>query len=79
MGLFVWLLFVFRVWTVAAFFGAHHVPNLNELALFFEYLSLGTLVVLFLLGSLHCFGAVCAPPLARRSCFLESLAGGRFS
>jgi serine/threonine-protein kinase len=39
--------FVFVAWTVAAFFGAHHVPNLNELALFFEYLAWGLLFSCF--------------------------------
>ena len=39
--------FIFMVWTVAAFFGAHHVPNLNELALFFEYLAWGLLLSCF--------------------------------
>jgi hypothetical protein len=33
--------FVFAAWAVAVFFGAHHVPNYGELALFIMFLALG--------------------------------------
>jgi hypothetical protein len=33
--------FTFAVWAVACFFGAHHVPNFDELALFLEFLAWG--------------------------------------
>ena len=33
--------FVFAAWAVAGFFGAHHVPNFDELALFMESLAWG--------------------------------------
>jgi serine/threonine-protein kinase len=33
--------FVFAAWTVAVFFGAHHVPNFAEFGLFFEFLAWG--------------------------------------
>jgi serine/threonine-protein kinase len=33
--------FVFAAWAVAVFFGAHHVPNYGELALFMEFLAWG--------------------------------------
>ena len=33
--------FVFAAWAVAWFFGAHHVPNFDELALFIEFLVWG--------------------------------------
>ena len=33
--------FVFAAWTVAWLFGAHHVPNFDELGLFFEFLFWG--------------------------------------
>jgi hypothetical protein len=69
--------FVFAAWAVAWFFGAHHVPNFAEFFLFVEFLSLGAYLVLFPVGSLHCLGALCAPPLARHAGFLEPLAGGR--
>jgi hypothetical protein len=39
--------FVFVAWTVAVFFGAHHVPNFDELALFFEFLAWGLLLSCF--------------------------------
>jgi hypothetical protein len=70
--------FVFAAWAVAWLFGAHHVPNFDELGLFMEFLAWG-LFFLFHLGSLHCSGALCAPPLARHAGLLEPLAGGRFS
>ena len=71
--------FVFAAWAVAWFFGAHHVPNFDEFGLFIEFLSFGLALLLFLLGSLHCLGALCAPPLARHAGLLEPLAGGRLS
>ena len=40
---------------------------------------LGACLVLFSVGSLHCLGAICAPPLARHAGLLEPLAGGRLS
>jgi Protein kinase domain len=39
--------FVFVAWAVAVFFGAHHVPNYDELALFFEFLAWGLLLSCF--------------------------------
>src|ERR1022692_103788 len=39
--------------------------------------GLGAWLVLFHLGSLHCPGAVCAPPLARHTGLLEPSIGGR--
>ena len=33
--------FVFAAWTVAWFFGAHHVPNFDEFGLFIEFLAWG--------------------------------------
>ena len=33
--------FVFAAWTVAWFFGAHHVPNFDEVGLFIEFLAWG--------------------------------------
>ncbi len=39
--------FVFVAWAVAVLFGAHHVPNLDELALFFEFLAWGLLLSCF--------------------------------
>ncbi len=33
--------FVFAAWAVAVFFGAHHVPNFDELQLFMEFLAWG--------------------------------------
>ena len=33
--------FVFGAWAVAWFFGAHHVPNINEFVLFYEFLGWG--------------------------------------
>ena len=71
--------FVFAAWAVAWLFGAHHVPNFAEFALFMEFLVWGLGLVLFHLGSLHCSGALCAPPLARHAGLLEPLAGGRLS
>ena len=71
--------FVFAAWAVAWFFGAHHVPNFAEFGLFIEFLVWGLALVLFHLGSLHCPGALCAPPLARHAGLLEPLAGGRLS
>ena len=71
--------FVFAAWAVAVFFGAHHVPNYGELALFIDVFGLGAFRLLFHLGSLHCPGALCAPPLARHSCLLEPFAAGRLS
>jgi hypothetical protein len=40
--------FIFVVWAVACFFGAHHVPNFDELALFLESLAWGLLWSCFL-------------------------------
>src|SRR5580658_7013930 len=40
---------------------------------------MGASLVLFLLGSIHCFGALCTPTLARHAGLLEPHAGGRFS
>ena len=42
--------FVFLAWAVAVFFGAHHVPNINEFVLFMEGLTWGL--------SLSCFSWV---------------------
>jgi Protein kinase domain len=39
--------FVFVAFAVAVFFGAHHVPNFDELALFFESLAWGLLLSCF--------------------------------
>ena len=39
--------FVFVAWAMAVFFGAHHVPNFDELALFFEFLAWGLLLSCF--------------------------------
>jgi len=39
--------FVFVAWAVAVFFGAHHVLNYDELALFFEFLAWGLLLSCF--------------------------------
>ncbi len=39
--------FVFVASSVAVFFGAHHVPNFDELALFFEFLAWGLLLSCF--------------------------------
>jgi Protein kinase domain len=39
--------FVFVAWAVAVFFGAHHVPNFDELALFFEFLAWGLFLSCF--------------------------------
>ena len=47
-------------------------PNLHV----FE---LRNFLLLFLLGALHCHGAVCAPPLACYACLLEPRARGRLS
>src|SRR5271170_5952444 len=41
-------------------------------------LGRGSVLVVFPLASLHCLGALCAPPLARYAGLLESLVGGRF-
>ena len=71
--------FVFAAEAVAVSFGAHHVPNLHELSLFFEFLVWGLGFSCSKLGSLHCPGALCAPPLARHAGLLEPLAGGRLS
>ena len=71
--------FVFAAWAVAWFFGAHHVPNFAEFALFLEFLVWGLVWSCFSVGSLHCLGALCAPPLARHAGLLEPLAGGRLS
>ena len=39
--------FVFVAWAVAVFFGAHHVPNFDELALFLESLAWGLFLSCF--------------------------------
>ena len=40
--------FVFAAWAVAWFFGAHHVPNFDELGLFIEFLAWGLVWSCFL-------------------------------
>ena len=40
--------FVFVAWAVAGFFGAHHVPNFDELALFIEFLVWGLFLSCFI-------------------------------
>ena len=39
--------FVFAAWAVAWFFGAHHVPNLDEFGLFVEFLAWGLFLSCF--------------------------------
>ena len=70
---------VFVAWAVAWIFGAHHVPNFRRIRALHRVFGLGACLVLFHLGSLHCPGALCAPPLARHAGLLEPLAGGRLS
>src|SRR5208282_2679069 len=42
-------------------------------------LGLGAFRGRFFLGSIHCHGTICAPPLARHAGLVEPLAGGRVS
>jgi hypothetical protein len=68
--------FVFAVWAVAWSCGAHHVPiGFEEFRLFFHVFELCASLFLLNVASLHCSGALCAPPLARHAGLLEPIAG----
>ena len=54
-------------------------PELRRIRALHRVFGLGVRLVLSSVGSLHCFGALCAPPLARHAGLLEPLAGGRLS
>ena len=77
-GAFRLAVFVFAAWVVAVFFGAHHVLTSYELWLFlwrWSWALPGSASV----ASLHCSGALCAPPLAGHIDLLEPLARGGLS
>src|SRR5208283_1548371 len=54
-------------------------PEFRRTRALLRVFVLGAWLVLFNLGSQHCPGTICAPPLACYAGFLEPLAGGRLS